>query len=138
MKACSWEDEKHISTTDVVRCLILAPFFFPKLFFYVYIESPNPKEPGRPHTTGPKPNQLNTPTPKTQSKTPYIKPEALNHKMRKKKKKLQRVNLGNKYSLILSLHSSLFRATFPMFHFFTFKWSSVYLHTCHTLHGYTP
>ena len=39
--------------------------FFPRLFFYVYIESPNPK---RPHTTGPKP-QLKTPTPKTQYKT---------------------------------------------------------------------
>ena len=43
--------------------------FFPGLFFYVYIKNPNPKSSRRPHTTGPKPNQLKTPTPKTQSKT---------------------------------------------------------------------
>mgnify|MGYP001794685884 CR=1 FL=1 len=40
---------------------------FPGLFFYIYIESPNLKKPRRPHTTGPKPHQLKTPTPKTQT-----------------------------------------------------------------------
>ena len=44
--------------------------FFPGLFFYVYIESPNQKKPRRPHTTGPKPHQLKIPTPTTQNKTP--------------------------------------------------------------------
>ena len=37
--------------------------FFPRLLFYVYIESPNTKEPGRPHNTGPILHQLKTPTP---------------------------------------------------------------------------
>ena len=48
--------------------------FFPGLFFNVYIEIPNPKKPRRPHTTGPKPQQLKAPTPKTQNKTPTPKP----------------------------------------------------------------
>ena len=45
--------------------------FFPGLFFYVYIESPNPLKPRKPHTTIPKPYQLKTPiqdpTPKTET-----------------------------------------------------------------------
>ena len=52
-----------------------APFFFPGLFLYVYIESPIPKKPRRLHTTGPKPHQLKTPTPETQYKTPTPKPQ---------------------------------------------------------------
>ena len=52
--------------------------FFPGLSFYVYIESPNPKEPRIPHTTGPKANQLKTPTPRNQSKTPTPTQTAMN------------------------------------------------------------
>ena len=32
-------------------------FFFPWLFFYVQIESPNPKKTCKPHNTGPEPHQ---------------------------------------------------------------------------------
>ena len=32
-----------------------APFFFPGLFFYVYIESPNPKNPEGPTPQAPNP-----------------------------------------------------------------------------------
>ena len=62
--------------------------FFPGLFFYVYLDSPNPNHSRKPHTTGPKPYQLKTPTPKSQSKPPTPKPWPQNHhngaKMRKK------------------------------------------------------
>ena len=53
-----------------------APFFFPGLFFYVYIESPNPKNPEGPT---PQAQQLKTLTPKTQYKTPTPKPQTPNH-----------------------------------------------------------
>ena len=43
--------------------------FFPDLFFYVYNKDPQLQKPRRTHTTGPKPPQLKTPTPKTQYKT---------------------------------------------------------------------
>ena len=35
---------------------------FPRLFFYVYIESPIPVKPREPDATSPKPHQLKTPT----------------------------------------------------------------------------
>ena len=47
----------------------------PGLFFYGYIESPDPQKLRRPHTTGTKPHQLKTPTPKIQCKTSIPKPE---------------------------------------------------------------
>ena len=41
--------------------------FFPGLFFYDYIERPNPKKPRRPHSTGPTPQ---APNPSTESPGP--------------------------------------------------------------------
>ena len=41
--------------------------FLPGLFFNVYIESPNPKNPESPKSQAANPIQLETPTPKTQS-----------------------------------------------------------------------
>ena len=38
-----------------IKICLSAPFF-PGLFLYDYIESPNPKNPYGPHTTGPKPH----------------------------------------------------------------------------------
>ena len=49
--------------------LILSKFFTPDLFLQIYIKSPNPKNPRWPHTTGPKPHQLKTTTPKIQHET---------------------------------------------------------------------
>ena len=45
------------------RCKVVPPGLF--FYVYIYIMSPNPKKPRRPHTTSPKPHQLKTPTPKT-------------------------------------------------------------------------
>ena len=48
--------------------------FFPRVIFLCfYRERPNPKKPWMPHTTGPKPHQLRTPTPK-----PNIRPQPQN------------------------------------------------------------
>ena len=55
----------YYSQSDQNGTIRIALFSFPGLFCYVYIE-PQPKKPRRPHTTGPKPHQLKTPTPKTQ------------------------------------------------------------------------
>ena len=63
--------------------------FFPGLFFYVYIESPNPKKPRRPHTTGTKPYQLKSLPPKNQSETQTPKPQPQEyHKQAKIRKKV--------------------------------------------------
>ena len=72
----------HINNSllPAVRQRCFRHHFFPGLFFYVYIESPIPKKPRRLHTTGPKPHQLKTPTPKTQYKTPTPKPQTPNPK----------------------------------------------------------
>ena len=71
--------------------------FFPGLFLHVHIESTNPNKPRRPHTTGPRPHQLKTPTQKTQSKTPTPKtPTPKPPKLRKS----QKSNPGEKYSLL--------------------------------------
>ena len=52
-----------------------AKFFSLGLFLYVYTKSPNPKHPRSPHTTGPKPHQLKTPTTETQFKTQNPNPK---------------------------------------------------------------
>mgnify|MGYP001800369971 CR=1 FL=1 len=69
---------------------------------------PQPKKPRRPLTTGPKPHQLRTQIPNTQSKTttPNRKPPQRS----KNKKKLWRITLGKKYSDKVSLrHKCLLR-----------------------------
>ena len=43
----------------------LAPFFFLRVIHLCLFREPQPKKPRRPHTTGPNPHQLKTPTPKT-------------------------------------------------------------------------
>ena len=53
----------------------LSHHFFPELFSYVYIESPNPIKPRKFHIPSPKPHQQKAPTPKTQNKTPTPKPQ---------------------------------------------------------------
>ena len=60
--------------------------FFQGLFLDVYIQSVNPKKnPRLPHTTGPKPYQLKTPTQKTQFQTKNLNPQTtIKAKMRKK------------------------------------------------------
>ena len=62
--------------------------FFP-ILLCIY-RALQPKKPRRPPTTGPKPHQLKTPNPKTQSKTPTQKPHTPKHnkwvKIRKKYK----------------------------------------------------
>ena len=50
-------------------------YLFPGLFFYVYIESPNPKKRRKLHTTVLKPHQLKRPTPKP---NPKPQPQNLN------------------------------------------------------------
>ena len=50
-----------------------------------------------PHNIGPEPNQLKTPTPKTQFKTP--KPQPPNHQWAKNEKKNIKINPGKKYSI---------------------------------------
>ena len=42
---------------DAVRVTVVQSFF-PGFILLYYIESPNPKKPRRPNTTGPKPHQL--------------------------------------------------------------------------------
>ena len=69
LKWCSKHTTYHhnpfIESLHEIPVLIKpAPLFFPGLFFYVYIGSPNPKT-----------HQLKTLTPKTQSKTPTLKPQ---------------------------------------------------------------
>ena len=49
--------------------------FFPRVILLCLYREPQPKKLRRPHTTGPKPHQLKTPTPKTQYKTPTPKPQ---------------------------------------------------------------
>ena len=44
----------------VLRPVFHAPFFFPGLYFYVYIESPNPKNPAGPTPQAPNPIILGT------------------------------------------------------------------------------
>ena len=67
-------------------CEEIGTIFFPGLFFYVYIESPNPKTQKAPHHRPQTPSTEN-PNPKTQYKTPTPKPQTPNHhkwaKMRK-------------------------------------------------------
>ena len=66
--------------------------FFPGLFLYVYIKSPNPKWPC---TTGPKPHQLKTPAPETQFKTPTPKPQPQkHHKWARTRKNIIRITSG--------------------------------------------
>ena len=60
--------------------------FFPVLFFHVYVESPDPKKPRRPHTTVPKPHQLKRPTLKTQLKTPKPQPQTTISEQKREKK----------------------------------------------------
>ena len=64
--------------------------FFPGIFFCVYIESPNPKKPRRPHTKGSNPHQLKTPASKTQSKPPTPN----YYRWAKIRKKLLRITQG--------------------------------------------
>ena len=53
------DDMPELLSCDVDQvCMTNAKFFFLGLFFYVFIESPNPR---RLHTTGPKPHRLKTP-----------------------------------------------------------------------------
>ena len=52
-----------------------APFFFPGLFSYVYIESPNPKNP-----EGPTPQAQNPINWKPQPQKPKIRPQPQNPK----------------------------------------------------------
>ena len=49
--------------------------FFPRIILLCLYREPQPKKPRRPQTTGPKPHQLKTTTPKTQYKTPTPKPK---------------------------------------------------------------
>ena len=71
---------------------------FPRvILLWLYSSQPKPqKKPRRPHTTGPKPHQLKTPT--TQSKTRTPKPQFPNHnkwlRVSKNEKKVKRINLG--------------------------------------------
>ena len=77
-----WTGKERALYQNVVT--FINPFcthhFFPRviLFLCLYRE-PQPKKPRRPHTTGLKPHQLKTPTPKTQYKTPTPKPQTPNH-----------------------------------------------------------
>ena len=59
--------------------VVEAPFFFPGLFFYVYIESPNPKNPEGPTPQAPNPINWKPQPKKTQNKTPTPKPQTPNH-----------------------------------------------------------
>ena len=75
-----------------------APFFPRPVFLLCLYREPLPKKRRGPHTAGPKPNQLKTPTPKTQSKTPTLQPKTPNHyKLAKNKKKIIKNNPGKKY-----------------------------------------
>ena len=58
---------------DAVRVTVVQSFF-PEFILLYYIESPNPENPRRPDTRGPKPHQLITPILTAQSKTPKPKP----------------------------------------------------------------
>ena len=52
-----------------------ALFLFPILLFFVHIKSPNPKQPRRFHTTGPKPPSIKNPN--TKNPVKEINPETL-------------------------------------------------------------
>ena len=59
----------------LIVCFGVSPVpFFPRVIF-LCPRAPTPKKTRRPHTTGTKPHQLKTPTPKTQSQTPTPKPQ---------------------------------------------------------------
>ena len=87
--------------------------FFPRFILRYLFREPQPqKKPRRPHTTGPTPHQLKTPTPKTRSKTTNLTPQyhnlqPLNHhkwaKMRNKSKNTP----GKKYSVCQNGSSSV-------------------------------
>ena len=63
------------------------------------MESPNPKNPRKSHTTGPKPHQLKTLTTKAQSKT--AKPQPPNHhKWAKVRTKSIKNNFGKKHPIL--------------------------------------
>ena len=67
---------------------IISEYSVPELFFYVYVESLDPKKPRRSHTTVPKPHQLKRPTLKPQLKTPNPTPQTtINEQKREKKYK---------------------------------------------------
>ena len=71
-----------------------AKFVFPGLFFYVNIESPNPKKTSWPHNMEPKPYQLKTQTPKCQSLTTTPKPLPPKLPLMRKIEKVKRITLG--------------------------------------------
>ena len=81
----------------IVYCKILS-----QGYSYMFIRrAPTPKNPGWPNTTGPKPHQLKTPTPKTQFKTPTSKPQLTMNEQ--KWKRNVKNNPEKKYSLCIGL-----------------------------------
>ena len=92
---CSyWEFMSILSLFEVCGTVFHA-LFFPRVVLLCSYKEPQPKNPRRPHTTGPKPYQLKTPTPKTQSKTPTPQPQTTINEQNKKK--IKKNKTGKKF-----------------------------------------
>ena len=79
----------------VIMCSF-APFFR-RVILLCSNREPQPKKPRRSNTTGPKPHQLKTPTPKTQYKTPTLKPQTTINEQ--KEGNIMKNKPGKKYSI---------------------------------------